>query len=87
LQQFLSLWENLDARRRVIVVGTTIAVFFGVLSLSQMAAQDNMKLLYSGLAPETAGEVLTALEGQGVPFQVQGGSIFVPNADRDRWIK
>jgi flagellar M-ring protein FliF len=84
LQQLLSLWENLDARRRVIVIGATIAVFVGVLALSRMAAQDDLKLLYSGLAPETAGEVLTALEGQGVPFQVRGGSIFVPQSDRDR---
>ena len=84
MQQLLSLWENLDARRRAIVIGTTIAVFVGVLSLSRMAAQDDMKLLYSGLAPETAGEVLTALEAQGVAFQVRGGSIFVPQIDRDR---
>ena len=84
LQQLLSLWENLDARKRAIVIGTTIAVFVGVLSLSRMTAQEDMSLLYSGLAPDTAGEVLTSLEGRGVAYQVRGNSIFVSNADRDR---
>lgn len=84
MQQLLNLWENLDARRRAIVAGTTIAVFIGVLALSKMAAQDDMKLLYSGLAPGSAGEVLTALEGQGITYQVRGSSIFVPQGARDR---
>ncbi|MEP5757943.1 MAG: flagellar basal-body MS-ring/collar protein FliF [Litoreibacter sp.] len=84
MQQLLSLWENLDTRRRLIVVGTTLAVFIGVLALSRMAAEDNTSLLYSGLTPESAGEVLSSLEAQNVLYEVRGNSIFVPDADRDR---
>jgi flagellar M-ring protein FliF len=84
LKQLLSLWENLDARKRTIVIGTTIAVFIGVLSLSRMAAQDEMSLLYSGLAPDTAGEVLASLEAKGIAYDVRGSSIFVSNPERDR---
>lgn len=66
------------------MIGTTIAVFIGVLSLSRMAAQDEMSLLYSGLAPDTAGEVLASLEGKGIDYDVRGNSIFVSDANRDR---
>ena len=84
MKQLLTLWGNLDAQRRVVVVFATIAVFVGVLALSRMAAQDDMKLLYSGLAPESAGEVIGALEGQGIAYQVRGNSIYVPQGARDR---
>lgn len=84
MQQLLSLWKNLDTSKRMIVIGTTLAVFIGVLSLSRMASQENLSLLYSGLAPDSAGEVLSALESQNVPFEVRGNSIFVTHADRDR---
>lgn len=84
VQQFQELWGALDARKRVVVVGSTLLVMMGVLFLTRMAATPNMSLLYSGLAPNAAGEIIAQLEAKDVPFEVKGGAIFVPEASRDQ---
>jgi len=83
LQQLLSVWSGLDSRRRVIVVMATLAMFAAVLMLSRMAATPNMALLYAGLKSDSAGEVIQALEQQGVTYEVRGGAIFVDQSRRD----
>ncbi|MEL7117674.1 MAG: flagellar M-ring protein FliF, partial [Pseudomonadota bacterium] len=42
-----------------------------------------MALLYSGLDPAAAGEVVAALEQQGVAYDVRTGAILVDSAQRD----
>ena len=42
-----------------------------------------MALLYSGLEPDVAGEVVSALEQMGVQTDVRGDTIFVPENRRD----
>jgi len=83
LQQLATLWTSLDARRRVIVVLATAAMFAAVLSLARMASAPSLTLLYAGLENGPAGEVVSALEAQGATYQVRGGSIFVDSARRD----
>jgi len=83
LQQILTVWNALGARRRIMVIGASLAMFAAVLAMSRMAATPNMVLLYSGLESGAAGEVVSALEQRSVPFEVRGGSIFVPAPDRD----
>jgi flagellar M-ring protein FliF len=70
-------------RRRIIVVGATIAMFAAVLGLARMAAQPSYALLYAGLEPGTAGEVVKSLEATGAQYDVRGGAIFVEAARRD----
>ena len=79
----MQIWRALDARKRVIVLGATIAVFLAVLSLSRMAGTPNMTLLYAGLNSAAAGDVVAALDQRGVTYDVRGDSIFVDNAQRD----
>ena len=83
MQQFLNIWNALDTRRRFIVAAATIAVIAGVLSLTKMAAQPNMALLYSGLSPSAAGEVVDQLSAQGVIYDIRGNAIFVESPRRD----
>ena len=83
MQQLLAVWAALDLRKQVIVIGTTLAVFAAVLGLARMAAQPSMALLYSGLEPGPAGEVIAALEARGVATDVRGGAIYVPESERD----
>jgi flagellar M-ring protein FliF len=83
LQNVISIWNGLDARRRVIVGLATIAVFASVLLMSRMAASPSLSLLYSGLETSAAGEVVQALEQRGETYEVRGGSIFVPAMRRD----
>lgn len=84
MQQLLNLWNVLDTRKRAIIIGSAVVMFLGVLSLSRMAATPQMSLLFSGLSPSSAGEVIAALEADGVAFDVKGGAIFVDAARRDQ---
>jgi flagellar M-ring protein FliF len=83
LQQLLSLWQALDARKRVIAAISAVAMFAAVLGLARMASAPTMALLYSGLEPGSAGEVVRALEQRGVAYEIRGDAIFVEAAQRD----
>jgi len=83
LQQILSVWSNLDPKRRVIVIGATVLMFAAILGLSRMVTKPSMALLYSGLESSAAGEVVQSLEAQGVAYEIRGGAIFVPTSARD----
>ena len=83
MQQILSVWTALDMKRRIIVVGATLAMFAAILGLGRMASAPNLELLYSGLEGSAAGEVVAALDARGVPYEIRGASIFVDGAQRD----
>ena len=83
MQQALSVWHALDARRRIIAILASVVMFAAVLGLARIAAQPSMSLLYSGLDPAAAGEVVTALEAQGAEHEVRGTAIYVDAARRD----
>ena len=84
MKQILPNWQNLSNTRRVIVIGSTIAIFLAVLGMSRLVTQPRMTLLYSGLDPAAAGEVIQSLQQKSVPFEVQGTSILVAAANRDQ---
>jgi flagellar M-ring protein FliF len=83
VQNLTTLWTSLDPRRRIIVVLATLAMFAAVFGLSRMASSPGMALLYSGLDPAAAGEVVAALEQRGVAYRVSGGAIEVESGRRD----
>jgi flagellar M-ring protein FliF len=83
LQNVIALWSSLDLRRRLIIGGATLGMFVAVLLLGRAASQPDMVLLYAGLEPAAAGEVVAALQARGVAHQVQGDSILVDAAERD----
>jgi flagellar M-ring protein FliF len=83
LQNLISLWSSFDARRRMVIVGATLAVFLAVIGLARMAGTPGMGLLYAGLDGASAGEVVAALEQRGVVYEVRGDSIYVDTAQRD----
>jgi flagellar M-ring protein FliF len=75
---------TLDGRRRIAIIGATLAVFAAVLFMARSVASNDLSLLYAGLDNAAAGDVITALDQRGIVYDVQGGSIFVPTAERDR---
>lgn len=83
MQNLISLWQALDAKKRIIVAGATIAVFLAVLGLAQVSRAPGMSLLYAGLQGASAGDVVAALEQDGVAFEVRGDSIYVDSTQRD----
>lgn len=79
----MTLWATLSLARRAVIVGATLAMFLAVLGLARLAGQTNMALLYSGLDPAAAGQVVAALDQQGVQSEIRGDSIYVDQALRD----
>jgi len=83
LQNVIAIWTSLDLRRRAVIVGATLAMFAAVLGLSRMAGQAEMGLLYAGLEPGAAGEVVAALDQRGIAYEIRGDSILVDVTQRD----
>lgn len=84
MEQIFSVWANLNPRRRIVVIGATVLMFAAVIALSQLATRPSLTLLYSGLEPSAAGEVVSALEQRGVTHEIRGGAIYVPSNERDQ---
>ncbi len=84
MNQLIETWKTLDLRRRVILLGAVGLTFLAVFSLAQIASRPGMALLYSGLDPAAAGEVVGALEQMNVQAEIRGDAIFVPEDERDR---
>lgn len=83
MEQLGQVWSGMNLRRRVILLAATLGMFASVLFLGQMAAKPRMALLYAGLDPAAAGEVVTALEARGAVVDVRGTAIYVEASDRD----
>ena len=83
MQNLISLWQALDAKKLLIVAGATIALFLAVLGVARIASAPGMSLLYAGLQGGAAGDVVAALEQDGVAFEVRGDSIYVDSSRRD----
>ncbi|PRX33854.1 flagellar M-ring protein FliF [Meinhardsimonia xiamenensis] len=83
MQEILSRLAALDMRRRVVLAVAALAMLAAFLGILRIAAIPERALLYAGLEPGAAGEVIAALEQRGVAFEVRGEAIFVPVAERD----
>lgn len=83
VEQLNQIWMALDARRRAMIAGGIAALVVVVLLLTRMAGTPSMSLLYAGLEPAAAGEVISALETRGVAYSVRGDSIYVAAGSRD----
>ncbi|MEM8569620.1 MAG: flagellar basal-body MS-ring/collar protein FliF [Pseudomonadota bacterium] len=84
LLKLQTVWEQLEPRQRLIAILATVGVVVTMLGVSRIATAPDLALLYSGLDPAASGEVVAALEAQGVTFEVRNASIYVARADRDR---
>lgn len=83
MQNLLSLWTALSLRRRVIVAAATLAMFLTILAIARVAGTPGMALLYSGLDPATAGNVVAALEQKSASYEIRGDAIYVDETTRD----
>lgn len=83
MQQIGTVWASLGRRKQIIVAGAVIVVFLSVLAMSRLVTSPTMTLLYAGLESGAAGDIVRALDQRGVTYEVRGGSIYVPSAQRD----
>ena len=83
MSDLISRFEAMPGRVRLIAGGAAIAVMALLLLLARVAGTPQMALLYSGLEPSVAAEVLTALEAEQVEHDVRGNAIYVSEDRRD----
>lgn len=83
MEQVISAWAGMDGRRRIVAILAAVALVAAFIGLTRVATQPRMALLYAGLEPMTAGEVVTALEADGAAFEIRGGAIYVDATRRD----
>ncbi|WP_037313780.1 flagellar basal-body MS-ring/collar protein FliF [Ruegeria halocynthiae] len=83
MQQIGTVWASLDRRKQIIVAGAVVLVFLGVLAMSRLMTAPSMTLLYAGLESGAAGDIVRSLDQRGVPYEIRGGSIYVPGSQRD----
>jgi flagellar M-ring protein FliF len=76
-------WATLPLRRQVVVALSALAMFAAVLGVARFSSQPQMALLYSGLDPSAAGEVLGVLDQEGAAYDVRGSAIYVDATSRD----
>ncbi|NLV91208.1 MAG: flagellar M-ring protein FliF [Firmicutes bacterium] len=78
--QLLSIWNGLPRSRRIIIASVGVLVFVAILAIALLAGRKQWRPLYSQLRPEYAGEVMSYLRDNAIPYSVgeDGATIFVP---------
>ena len=66
--QIVSFWQELEPRQRLVGALGIVAILVALTGFGRIASSPSMALLYSGLDPAAAGEVVAALEAEGIPF-------------------
>ena len=84
MNQFLENLRGLGLPK-LAALGGVLVLTLGLMAwLAASMTRPDMTLLYGGLEPSVAGEVVRQLEELRVPHEVQGDAIFVDSAERDR---
>ncbi|MEM6410094.1 MAG: flagellar basal-body MS-ring/collar protein FliF [Pseudomonadota bacterium] len=81
--RFLETLRRLPLQRQLILGGAVISVVLAMSFLFRGALKDPFTLLYAGLEPRKAGEIIQALDQGNIPYEIMDGSIFVPHELRD----
>lgn len=84
MQKLREYWDARTNRQRVILSAAFIISFLGIFILVGMAGRTQMALLYAGLDPARAGEVVQAIDRSGVKYDLRGEAIYVDARERDR---
>ena len=84
MQKLQDYWNERSSQQKMLMVGAFLATFLAITGFAMLANRPSLALLYAGLAPESAGEVVAGVERAGVPYEVRGDSIYVEASHRDR---
>ena len=83
MQNLLALWSSLTVKRQIIVIAATLGMFLAVMGVARLSNTPGMSLLYAGLDGAAAGDVVAALDQQGITYEIRGASIYVDDGMRD----
>ena len=81
---FIDNLRALSLPRQIMLGVAVLAVAGAMTFLVRGTLKPSMSLLYSGLDPVRAGEVISELEQLDVPYEIRGEAIFIPANVRDR---
>ncbi|TRW95515.1 flagellar M-ring protein FliF [Paracoccus sp. M683] len=84
MQKLRDYWNERNSKQKAILIATFAAAFLAVSAFSWMASRPSMAMLYAGLDPNVAGDVIAGVERAGIAYEVRGDSIYVDAAQRDR---
>ncbi len=75
-----NFWSNLSPGQRLVVGGTIAAIVVAIIVGVVIASRARYSVLYSGLTPEEAGQVVEKLDQKKIPYKLAGGggTILVP---------
>ena len=82
LEQIVSIFKGLSMTQKILGAVVIAVVVGGLLSLTTAGKDASYKVLFSGLNQADAGEVVTKLKDQRIPYKLSddGGAILVPAA-------
>ena len=83
MNQLKAAWTSLTLRRQIVAGLAAVAMFAAILGMARISGRPDYELLYSGLDATASGEVISALDAQGVSYDVRGTAIYVDQARRD----
>ncbi|MFT4604007.1 MAG: flagellar M-ring protein FliF [Rhodothermales bacterium] len=80
LQQLTAMFQRLPMQQRMAIGGVLIGGIAILASVAFWANSPNYTALYSGLSQSEAGQVIDALKGRGVAYELRdaGSSVYVP---------
>src|SRR5947209_1148981 len=81
MDQIRRLLANLSLKQKLSIAAVAIAVVAGIFAMSRWSRERDFKPLYTNLAPEDAGQVLTRIREAGSQYRLadNGTSILVPS--------
>lgn len=81
--KFLDTLRALPLSRQLMLAAAVLGIVMAMSFMVQGVTKEPMALLYSGLEPQYAGEIIEELEGSQTPYELRGGAIFIPQSQRD----
>ena len=71
-------------KQKTVLAAAFLAAFIAIMTIGWAANRAQMALLYGGVDPAQAGEIITTIESAGIAYEIRGDSIWVDIAARDR---
>lgn len=81
---FVKTLQGLPLPRQIMLGASVLAVVAIMAIMVRGAMSPPMSLLYSGVEPAHAGEIIGELEQRNIDYEIRAGAIFVPVNDRDK---
>ena len=79
----INAWQSLVLQKKILSVLAVLATIVVFSFFLRQTTKPDMVLLYAGLDPAAAGEIVTQLETQDVVYEVRGQTIYADAKKRD----